>query len=387
MMHSPRHFFRFLILMLTIPLLGVQCVPRNETILKDPAPVVIARLENDHLIFACLDRDKCIPDVKVSSYADPGFSIHLVNMHYFSSSSILVTFPEYGRKILHIDLETGQPDPITLPDNIKVDSSRGETLQEIAAHGKMIFVDQFANIAIIHEDLSIQTLRLAVERSPFADIGNLVEAADPNILIQDGAVNQSGETFARVFIISTDTGGISEKMLRIPELKVASGPDEVPQAGDKYAAAWEAFRGDMQRFFAFFLQVESLEKTSLYLGEFDTQTGEQIAFTDQYNCSLAVMIGFKQYQNIIYIDGIQDDLSGKREAALLGPGLKPIADLTPILQNELTGRLTIVPFGDYFLLGTDSRVLLMSLDGKIVKEYPLPQEWINRNYMILEYRE
>jgi hypothetical protein len=47
--------------------------------------------------------------------------------------------------------------------------------------------------------------------------------------------------------------------------------------------------------------------------------------------------------------------------------------------------LLVLPFGEYLVIGTDSQVFLLSQDGDVLKEYPLPPDLAGKDYTIVAY--
>jgi hypothetical protein len=66
--------------------------------------------------------------------------------------------------------------------------------------------------------------------------------------------------------------------------------------------------------------------------------------------------------------------------------LEPIVDPDELLAGEQSAEFVIAPFGDHFLIGLNSRVLLVSLAGSIENAFPLSAEIVGRSYLLVEDR-
>lgn len=66
--------------------------------------------------------------------------------------------------------------------------------------------------------------------------------------------------------------------------------------------------------------------------------------------------------------------------------LKPILNPEDILKDEKSNKFIVAPFGNYFLIGTDSRVMVITMNGVVNKIYFIPQDWAGKDYVLLEYR-
>jgi len=65
--------------------------------------------------------------------------------------------------------------------------------------------------------------------------------------------------------------------------------------------------------------------------------------------------------------------------------LSPVVDLYEVLKGEETARLSIHPFGQYFIVGIVDKVFLLSQYGDLLKGYPLPPGLIGKDYTVVEY--
>ncbi|GAB4578852.1 MAG: hypothetical protein Fur0022_15890 [Anaerolineales bacterium] len=92
----------------------------------------------------------------------------------------------------------------------------------------------------------------------------------------------------------------------------------------------------------------------------------------------------QRYREIWYYE--RRDLEGSSIPLLLNIStLEPILDLSNLVQGEPSDKILISPYGDSFLVGTNSHVNIISLDGKIEQTYAIPSLWIDQDYALLEY--
>ena len=95
--------------------------------------------------------------------------------------------------------------------------------------------------------------------------------------------------------------------------------------------------------------------------------------------------GYFQYHHILYSS--RRYLEGFSPAGMFYMDqLKPLINTDVILNNSGSTRLIIAPQGNNFVLGTNDTVYVVSFTGKILKQYQIPKDWLNLDYVIMEDR-
>jgi len=364
-------------------ILSTACASANNQLeLESTPPIVIAYLEGNTILFECLNDGDCFPNIDISDYVKSDISSqHIGLVFHAASSSIFVTlWDSTSFQLLRLNPEIGKVNVVDLPDEI----NPGFIM--IASHDKIILANRIGedNIWIIKNNLTTEKVSLPLGGQT-AGIATLVEVSPSNIIAVNGSlIEEDRKLFAEVFIINTDSGTFTQRLLELTGLQISSGPSEIPQAGSKYAFRVVNVSPDLKQLYVFYYHYETGDKANLTLAMFDTQNLQEIASTKNEQC-INLMAGYSQYHNVIYSSRM--DTEGNARATLINMSdLTPIVNLSEIIPNEMSRSIIIAPFGDYFLVGTQNSVILISQSGKILKKYTLPQEWMNRDYTIMEYR-
>jgi hypothetical protein len=338
--------------------------------------ITILYLDGSIIHFDCLDTPKkCFSDVDLS---DPIRTLNDLNQHPFFLSSA-----HYGRDsmiylniggsiwnyLVKISPQTNHVQILNL--NVPSLSSRSDILPMFLPggvkmiHGKIVLGTTNGKIGIVQDDFSLKTIDIG---SPIRDF---IEANDSKIAAvsaNDGSL-LNGELQAKIFLIDINSGEVEEKIL--------TGP----QARGSIVTVDKNIRN---------LYWVSLENKSLHL--FDIQLQKDILSIPISDAEIWAYTTLTtprcQYHGIWYIGG-RCPCEGLFSPLMMTMStLKPVINPEDFLKDEPESDRTfiIAPFGDNFLIGTHSRVLVMSPDGMVIKAYNLPKEWVGRNYLLLEYR-
>jgi len=364
-----------LLLLLLVFITGCQSNQGGSSLEKLP-PVTLAWLDDDTIIFECLSDGFCPPDL-VLSPSDPLTKSYLNSTMLYDTPTSIYAIRNIGLSIqlIHYNIATQHVDFTDLSSEPYLDHM-------LAAHGKIIIKDQ-KDVLIIDEKLSIRKIELPLSGS-LPSLSSLVEATYPNIIaLNEKPVEKEGNTSAEVFIIDTTTGAFTRSFLEIPGLLISPGPDETPETGSKYASRITNIRSDLGQLYVLYWDHKTSDETSLTLGLFDTQRQQELYSTTGTGC-ISFMKGYEQYHDVLYSSDTGGE--GYTPATLLRMSdLDPVIDFNKRLPDAK--KSLIAPYGDYFLIGTDKNVLLVSNTGKVIEEYLLPEEWQYRDYRLVEYRE
>lgn len=247
--------------------------------------------------------------------------------------------------------------------------------------GKMVFAGSSGTnrITIMDETLSYKTVNPGIMRG----LPSLVEGENDTVVyLGDSPVVQDGGQFARAMIIDVDSGDAVERLLPAPRLEEDGLGSTLP--GEKYGLIFIGVSPDLKQLYYSYQTVEKAGDNVFHtrLGMFDTEREKDLPYV--YDGCCPPMGGYTEYGGYLMVSHFPE--AGGSALLLNMKDLSSVVDWTELLKGETTSRLTIHPFGKYFIVGTDSKVLLLSQGGALLKEYPLPAELIGRGYTIVEYR-
>ncbi|GEM_PF-4903415 len=255
-------------------------------------------------------------------------------------------------------------------------------------HGKVIVATN-GSIGII-EDSSVRTIR-------FRDIGSyiLVEGQEGEVIALGKTVVQEngkpylspadGKPFAQVVSIDLDSGQVTEKLLPAPQTEgVTQDASIVP--GVRYGFTF--FIGaspDLRRLYYTYAFVKETGDHAFYtaLGVFDTEEEQDLPAV--YDECCPPFDGYRQYRDYLMVSHFPEAGGG---ALLVNmKDLSPVVDIDELLKKDegTRGLSLVLPFGKYFIVGADSQVFLLSPNGDLLREYPLPSDLIGKKYTIVAY--
>lgn len=205
---------------------------------------------------------------------------------------------------------------------------------------------------------------------------------DEAIAFASQPVENEGEQFAEVLIIDLNLNETTERLLPAPQFEEI--PEASPSPGVKYGLMFIGVSPDLKKLYYSYQEVKQAGNNVLYtrLGVFDTENREELPYTYDEDCT--PMGGYSQYNG--YLMASHSPFAGGAAFILRMEDLTPVVDLYEVLKDEETSRLTLHPFGQYFIVGADKKVFLLSETGSLLREYLLPPELIGRDYTIVEYR-
>jgi len=338
-------------------------------------PITLAYLDEKTITFACLNQDDCFQNFNLDNYVEFLKSpLYIGPVFYLNSASIFVilSFWDMSGAVLKINTATNQVNYLDLPTEIDPDLS-------IVAYDRVVLANRRrGEIFIIQDDLSAQK----VEVGPY--IIRLVETTNMKVMaLSNQLIEKEGEFFTQVSIIDVNSGRFVRKLLKNPSFDNIEY-EEVPRVGKRYAGKIVNVSMDLTKLYYLYYSVKNEDKICLTLAMFDANTLKEENSVSDVQC--INMTGYTQYHNVLYSSRISTE--GNERATLINmSNLQPLIDLSEIMKNELTSSLMITPFNDYFVLNTNSRIIILSLSGAIVQEYSLPIDWIARDYVVMEYRK
>jgi len=256
------------------------------------------------------------------------------------------------------------------------------------SHSKIVFAGQTTlggknTIVILGEDFSYKIVKLeSVESWKACNIGGIVTGEGHKVIVfDDQPIEKNEKQFAVVFIIDLDSGEVTSKFLSVPPSENSVAPLS-PTV--KYNLLCVGVSKDLKILYYSYSQVKEAGGDVLYpgLGMFDTENGKEL---HTYSKCCPPLSGYQQHKEYLFVGCSAE--GGGTPLLLSTQDLSPVVDLGELLRGkrEETSTLLLSPFGKYFVVGTHSKVFLLSQDGHILKEYPLPPDLIGNDYAIVKY--
>lgn len=339
-----------------------------------PMPAALY-LDGAIIHFHCLDTPACFSDIDlgdpIKTLNDPNaHPLSLQSAYYGKDSMIyLVIGGSIWEYLVEINPRTSQVRYLDI--NAPSMSSRAGVLPMLLPggikmiHGKIIVGTTDGKIGIVQDSFSLKVIDL---KSPIRDF---IEVNDSKIaVIAQEKYLENEAAQEKVFLVDVKSGAIEEKNFNGSR----KGGQMVTVDGDIHNLYW----------------VSSDNST---LNKFDIQAQKDmlsvsISAADAY--AYTTLTGTRlQYHKIWYYSR-KCPCEGPVTALMMDMStLKPVLNPEDFVNDEPESDRTfmIFPFGDEFLVGTYSRVFVVSSDGTVINTYTLPQEWVGRNYLFLEYRK
>jgi len=229
-------------------------------------------------------------------------------------------------------------------------------------------------------DHSMKTINLPNGDSLYG----LVQQGKENEIIAfaNQPVEKEGKRFAEILISHLDSNQVTKRLLPAPQFEELT---EAPTStGTKYNGMFIGVSADLKKLYYSYQVAETGDYGhGIYtrLGMFDTEKEEELPYV--YDRCCPPMGGYFQYDGYLMVNHFPE--AGGMALVLNMRDLSSAIDLYKVLEGEETSRLSIHPFGPYFIVGTVNKVFLFSRDGDVLQEYPLPPDLIGQDYTIVEY--
>jgi hypothetical protein len=350
-----------------IGIIFIQSIGKYSSIvaIKNLPSVTATYLDGSTLRFDCLDTSKCFTDVdlgaKVKAAYQNEFNPHL-GFAYYDENGMLYMLIEgsFERFLVKVDPRTGQVQILDPTPFLEGLSPGG---MAIMIQDKLVMATVDGKISIVQDDFSVKTIDI---KAPIQDI---IETFDSWVAaISANSLLQNGKSQVKVFLVDVNTS-------HVEEVKIAN-----PQEGD-----WWLLTVDQAIQHLYWLPNAKVLKAfdlaaqkdvlSVPLSDGDswtytTMTAKRYQYHDIWYYSRRILFSERPYPAMMV------DMST----------LKPIVSQADFLSTETDPTTFMVsPFGDNFLIGTDSHVFMVTPAGKVVKTYAFP-EGKGRDYLLPEYR-
>jgi hypothetical protein len=340
-----------------------------------PPPITTVYMDSSVVHFNCLNTSSCFSDIDLSdqikkiTYPD-NYPLYLESAFYGHDARIYLTLGgSIWFYLVRVDPQTSKIQLLNL--NVPSLSSRPDILPIMPMflpggvkmiHNKLVVATADGKIGIVQDNFSLKTIDLGSSIRDFIEANNSTLVA-----LSSDSHFHNGKVQLKVFVVDINLGRVREKIL--------NGPQE----GDVFTLS-----PDLNNVYS------TTSDDTLHL--FDVQTQKELVSTpishEDYFTYSTLMFSRAEYRGAWYISRPGISFEGPAPAILVDMAtLKPIINPSELLKDELNTEFIITPFGDHFLIGTNSRVLVISLTGAIEKTYFLPKEWIGRGYILLEYRK
>jgi hypothetical protein len=341
---------------------------------KNVAPVAIVSIEGQTLTFECVDRVNCLSNINLEGHILLDSPFKLGPVFYWNPSSVyLILYSDksvpMGRNVIHINPQTGEIKSTKL-------SSELNNLHFVSVDDRLIFAeDNGQNIYIISNDLSIRNLEVD------SSINSLIETKDQRVIaLDERPLEIDGVVQVNVSIIDVVTGQTTKEHLRLPELELRHAQTNLG-VGKKYLINIEGISRDLKNLYCLYFL--GSEPQTPRLGAFNIENSREVASTSNPEL-VRITSGYAQYHEMLYTSNSGDGYG-------VGASLIEMSTVTSLLDftknPDWKRKLDILPFGDYFLLGTANNILLLSSTGEELKNYPLPKKWINQQYRMMYFMQ
>jgi len=244
-------------------------------------------------------------------------------------------------------------------------------------YGRMVLAGH-KTIRIVEPDHSTKTINLQIGDGLYG----LVKGKENEIIVfANQPVEKEGKQFAEVLIINLNSNEITEKLFPAPHFEELS--EASPSPGIKYGLMFIGVSPDLKTLYYSYQEVEETGDNVFHtrLGAFDTVNEEELPYIYDEGCPPRG--GYFQHNGYLMVSHLPE--AGSSALLLDMKDLTPVVDLYEMLKEEEMSRLTLHPFGQYFIVGADKKVFLLSQNGSFLREYSLPPELVGKDYSIVEY--
>jgi hypothetical protein len=242
---------------------------------------------------------------------------------------------------------------------------------------KLILVPYWQEgMIVVSQDLSLRTIALPenTSQSDYNYVISIVRGKGDEVMIVYALpIEKDGEWYARVLVVDIESEKVTEKMLSVPSTGVFLEGEPV-HSDLKYYLQIKGASPDLSKILYCY---EYLKADTFFpkLALYSVGDGKELLLKD-YCCSGC---NFTQYKDkIITLDSPNDGCDGPDLLSM--EGLEPVFDLTKLLDDSDSYRVTIHPHGDNWTIATFVRVLVVSPKGELLKSYDLPPEFVGSPY-------
>ena len=322
---------------------------------KSPS-IAIALLDGSVIHFQCFDTTDCPKDFdlgdEIKAMNRPDRPITIESAFWSNPNTAYFFLDGSGvNELAKLDFKTNQSKIMDLAP-LHLDSATMLPKLRKTINGKIVVATTQGNLGIVQNDFSMKQIILS------GSIYGFTEVNHSTLLAYGGGKLVNEGMGVNAFLVNIDTGEVQNKSFSVPVSGLLLN-----------------MSGDMR--YIYYLRDESLGRYDLQAQKVDLVIPGSFDFVAE-----AVQ---DQYKNVWYFS--RRGLEGASAARILDMlTLKPVIDPDMILKDEDTGKFIISPFDNNFLIGTNHHVLVLSEDRSIVKTFLIPQSWIGRDYVFLEYR-
>ena len=338
---------------------------------ENDAPIAIVSLEGQMLVFDCINRAGCLPNIDLAGYILLDAPFELGWVFYWNPSSLYVIINAthsvvWERNILHINPQTGEVKTTKLSTNF-VD------LHYKVVGGQLVIAEYTgSSILVFRDDLS--TMRVDVG----FPIRSLIGVNERQVIVLNTVpVEQGNIAYFDVSVVDIVSGESKKETFKLPGLELNPTPPTL-QVGQKYLFSIEGISRDLTRLYCIYLL--GSDPPIGRLGTFDIETSQEIAFTEDLGL-VHFAYGYAQYHDMLYTINLG---SGEYSHVATLVDMSTVTSLLDFDQNpDWKRKLTITPFGEHFVLGSRTQIILLSPTGEVLQRYPLPEKWIGQQYKIM----
>lgn len=343
----------------------------NGTSEMDP-PIAIVSIEDQTLMFECVDRVNCISNINLDSQVHLDLPYELGPVLYWNPTSIyLILYSDSSvpleRNVLHLNPQTGEIKSTML-------SSELNNLHFVVVDDRLIFAEDNGNrIHILSSDLSIENIKLDFK------VNSLVSTFDHQIIaLDEHPVEVEGVSHVNISIVNVFTGLTTKEQLPFPNLESKYERASLDM-GKTYLINIEGISRDLRKLYCLYFL--GSQPNTPRLGTFNIDNSNELVSTSDPEI-VRITSGYAQYHEMLYTSNSGDGY-GVGASLVEMSGVESLLDFKK--NPDWKKKLIINPFGEQFLLGSASDIYLLSPSGEILKKFPLPNKWIGKSYKLMYF--
>jgi len=352
---------------------GLGRYPIRPTTATQP-PVTALYLQDYAVHFYCPGSPTCFTNIKLGEQIkSTGYQDDYppsLKAAFYGSDSMIYLWTERGTwaYLVRIDPQTNHAQFLDLNIPALSDNPGSLPVETIflpggvkLIHGKIVVGTPGGRIGILQNDFSLKTISLGSPIRDFIEADNFkIAVLSQNVKLEDGTIRQ------KIFLIDVFSGEMEETTVNTPE------------NGDGFTLS-----ADMKYYY--FTTLDSLHR-------FDIQSKQDVLSVpispEEYFVFSTLTSPLNQYKGVWYISRTGIAFEGPSPAMMVNmTSLEPVLNPDEFTKGKRNRQFVVTPYGDYFLIGTNDFIRVVTSFGETVKAYPLPNDWYEREYLFLEYRK
>lgn len=326
-----------------------------------------------YLEFFCPNTDTCISKVEIENENLQNLEFLRVGPTYrLEDGSLFISFWAANDLVFWLDPASLESDYFELGTDIDLGSL------SLVVDENLILANSRGAVLLLNETGISSKFRIPLQPANF--IYQLIPKTNTEFLaINNVPIKQQDKTVAQIFEVNLETRVIDEKFLPLPDFEPLI-LDTVLAGGKKYNLTIVSVTPDLSTLYYLYYYTEDGQNLKTALAMFDTHTMRDTGNKQDLNC--ISMAGYLQSEGFLYSNKY-DSEGGGAVASLID--MKSLKSLIPTsISDEPSNKFLVAHYGKYFVLGTDRVIIVLDQQGEILSQYDLPENWVNRDYAIVE---